>query len=156
MQLLRQTASRKLIKSFACAEASEYLQLESRAPKRKRRCLRETDRRWHVITLQEASEYVDHDILTHRFHVTHYVNGTPYMSHFLSDAQVIYTHTRSSSRKFSFAHYMPCAHVACLILFDFSTLFSLLSIISLVILSFLLAINFILHDVGDKFPVQSR
>ena len=26
----------------------------------------------HVITLQEASEYVDHDILTNRFHVTHY------------------------------------------------------------------------------------
>ena len=28
--------------------------------------------RWHVITLQEASEYVDHDILTYRFHVTQY------------------------------------------------------------------------------------
>ena len=28
--------------------------------------------RWHVITLQEASEYVGHDILTGRFHVTHY------------------------------------------------------------------------------------
>ena len=28
--------------------------------------------RWHVITLQEASEYVDHDILTGRFHVTHH------------------------------------------------------------------------------------
>ena len=28
--------------------------------------------RWHVITLQEASEYVDNDILTGRFHVTHY------------------------------------------------------------------------------------
>ena len=28
--------------------------------------------RWHIITLQEASEYVDHDILTSRFHVTHY------------------------------------------------------------------------------------
>ena len=27
--------------------------------------------KWHVITLQEASEYVDHDILTGRFHVTH-------------------------------------------------------------------------------------
>ena len=27
--------------------------------------------RWHIITLQEASEYVDHDILTRRFHVTH-------------------------------------------------------------------------------------
>ena len=28
--------------------------------------------RWHFITLQEASEYVDHDILTGRFHVTLY------------------------------------------------------------------------------------
>ena len=28
--------------------------------------------RWHVITLQEAAEYVDHDLLTNRFHVTHY------------------------------------------------------------------------------------
>ena len=27
--------------------------------------------RWHVNTLQEASEYVDHDILTGPFHVTH-------------------------------------------------------------------------------------
>ena len=26
--------------------------------------------RWHVITLQEASEYVDHELLTNRFHVT--------------------------------------------------------------------------------------
>ena len=28
--------------------------------------------RWHVTTLQEASEYVDQDILTGRFHVAHY------------------------------------------------------------------------------------
>ena len=28
--------------------------------------------KWHVITLQEASEYVDHDILTNLFHVTHH------------------------------------------------------------------------------------
>ena len=28
--------------------------------------------RWRVITLQEAAEYVDHDIRTGRFHVTHY------------------------------------------------------------------------------------
>ena len=27
--------------------------------------------KWHIITSQEASEYVDHDILTGRFHVTH-------------------------------------------------------------------------------------
>ena len=28
--------------------------------------------KWHVITLQEAIEYVDRDILANRFHVTHY------------------------------------------------------------------------------------
>ena len=28
--------------------------------------------RWHIITLQEASDYVDHELLTNRFHVTHY------------------------------------------------------------------------------------
>ena len=28
--------------------------------------------KWQNITLQEASDYVDHDILTGRFHVTHY------------------------------------------------------------------------------------
>ena len=28
--------------------------------------------RWHIITLQEASEHVDHELLTNRFHVTHY------------------------------------------------------------------------------------
>ena len=26
---------------------------------------------WHIITLQEAFEYVDHELLTNRFHVTH-------------------------------------------------------------------------------------
>ena len=29
--------------------------------------------KWHIVTLQEASDYVDHDILKKRFHVTHYV-----------------------------------------------------------------------------------
>ena len=28
--------------------------------------------KWHIITLQVASDYVDHDILTCRFHVTHH------------------------------------------------------------------------------------
>ena len=33
---------------------------------------KEIEGKWHVITPQEASEYVDHDILTSRFHVTRY------------------------------------------------------------------------------------
>ena len=28
--------------------------------------------RWHIITLQEASEYVEHKFLRERFHVTHF------------------------------------------------------------------------------------
>ena len=28
--------------------------------------------KWHIITLQEAPDYVDHDILTNRFHVSHF------------------------------------------------------------------------------------
>ena len=28
--------------------------------------------KWHVMTLQEAIDYVDHELLTNRFHVTHY------------------------------------------------------------------------------------
>ena len=31
-----------------------------------------TLRRSGIITLQEAIEYLDHEFLTHRFHVTHY------------------------------------------------------------------------------------
>ena len=28
--------------------------------------------KWQIITLQEASDYVDHEVLTNRFHVTHF------------------------------------------------------------------------------------
>ena len=28
--------------------------------------------KWHIVTLQEASEYVEHEILHERFHVTHF------------------------------------------------------------------------------------
>ena len=28
--------------------------------------------KWHIITLQEAIEYLDHDFHTNRFHVTHF------------------------------------------------------------------------------------
>ena len=27
--------------------------------------------KWHIVTLQEAIEYLDHEFLTNRFHVTH-------------------------------------------------------------------------------------
>ena len=68
---------------------------------------------------------------------------------------------RGSSRQFGVrsAHFTSshasssCAHVVCLILRDFSTFLSLLSIFSPVGLFFLLAISFFFHDVVDKFPV---
>ena len=31
--------------------------------------------KWHVITLQEATEYLEHEILTNHFYVTHYEGG---------------------------------------------------------------------------------
>ena len=34
--------------------------------------VKQIEGKWHVITLQEASDCVDHDILTKRFHVTHH------------------------------------------------------------------------------------
>ena len=52
--------------------------------------------KWHIITLQEAIEYVDHELLTNRFHVTHY-GGSVVLFHkdtFFSDVKVksIYLH----------------------------------------------------------------
>ena len=41
-------------------------------------------------------------------------------------------------------------------LFDDSTFLSLLTIFSLITLSFLLPVNFIFQDVVDKFPVHFR
>ena len=41
----------KYIQSFACAVASEYLQLESRAKTRKRRCLRDPPRRLATLVV---------------------------------------------------------------------------------------------------------
>ena len=63
----------KFASSFACAEASQHLQ-RNPGPRRGKEDAFEKQNagRWHIITLQEASEYVDHDILTYRFHVTHY------------------------------------------------------------------------------------
>ena len=54
------------------------------------------------------------------------------------------------------AHIRCHPHVFVLTLFDYSTFLSLLTISSLIILSFLLSIYFIFHDVVDKFSVQSR
>lgn len=52
--------------------------------------------KWHVITLQEAIDYVDHVLLTNRFHVTHYGGCAVLLNKdtFFSDVDVksIYVH----------------------------------------------------------------
>ena len=84
------------------------------------------------------------------------VNTTPHTSHFFND---LHAHAWFKScvwRAHITCHVSSsCAHVVVLTLRDFSTFLSLLSIFSLIILSFLLPINFIFHDVVDKFPVHS-
>ena len=46
---------------------------------------KQTAGKWHIITLQDATEHVDHEFPTNRFHVTHF-----------KDAQYISTRTHSS------------------------------------------------------------
>ena len=75
------------------------------------------------------------------------VNTTPHTSHFFTDS---HAHAWLKLRVCR-AHIMCHPHVFVLTLFD-STFLSLLTIFSLIILSFLLPINFIFHDVVDKFP----
>ena len=76
------------------------------------------------------------------------VNSTPHTSHFS-----LIRHAHAWLKSYVWRAHLtphassPCAHVVCLILFDFSTFLSLLSIFSPIVLSFLLAINFIFHDV---------
>ena len=86
------------------------------------------------------------------------VNTTPHTSYFLTD----YTHMRGSRLKSCVCRARitchdssSCAPVFFLTLFDYSTFLSLLTIFSLIVLSFLLPINFIFQDVVDKFPVHS-
>ena len=74
------------------------------------------------------------------------VNSTPHTSHFSQCCTTNDTHTFGSSCKFGVRTSRVMCHPHAL---------SLLSIFSLIILSFLLAINFIFHDVVDKFPVHS-
>ena len=78
-------------------------------------------------------------------------------------SHVVFSHRITRTRVaqvvcLSCAHYVSCVihDVFVLTLFDYSTFLSLLIIFSLIILSFLLPINFIFQDVVDKFPVHSR
>ena len=85
------------------------------------------------------------------------MNTTPHTSLFLID---LHAHAWLKSCVCR-AHIMchessPCGHVFVLTLFDYSTFLSLLTIFSLIILSFFLPINFIFHDVVDKFSVHSN
>ena len=61
--ILRQQRAKPLIRTKA-----EHLQLESRTAAIEKQIARKLQ----IITLQEAIEYVDHELLVDRFHVTHY------------------------------------------------------------------------------------
>ena len=85
------------------------------------------------------------------------VNTTPRPSHFLIDSHAHAWLTSCVCRARITCHdSSSCAQVFVLTLFDYSTFLPLLTIFSLIILSFLLPINFIFQDVVDKFPVHSR
>ena len=85
------------------------------------------------------------------------VNTTPHTSHFLTDSHAhAWLKSCVSRARITCHDSSSCAHVFVLTLFDYSTSPSLLTIFSLIILSFLLSINFTFHDVVDKFPVHSR
>ena len=57
---------------------------------------KQIERKWHINTLQESIEYVDHELLTNRFHVAHYGGCAVLFNKdtFLSDvkAKSIYLH----------------------------------------------------------------
>ena len=72
--------------------------------------------KWHIITLQEAIEYVDHELLTNRFHVTHYGGCAMLFNNdtFFPDVKVksIYLHeTRRDGRRFRLGFTGACYHV---------------------------------------------
>ena len=74
IHLLRQAASTKVHPFFSLVQKRLSIQNWNPGPRRGKEdaLQKQIAGRWHVITLQEASEYVDHDIQTGRFHVTHY------------------------------------------------------------------------------------
>ena len=84
------------------------------------------------------------------------VNTTPHTSYFLTD---LHAHAWLKScvcrARITCHDSSSCAHVFALTLFDYSTFLSLLIVFFLIILSFLLPINFIFQDVVEKFPVHS-
>ena len=74
IHLLRQTASAKKYPIVHLCRSGSVSTTGTQEPRRGKEDVFEKQiaGRWHIITLQEASEYVDHDILTGRFSVTHY------------------------------------------------------------------------------------
>ena len=85
------------------------------------------------------------------------VNTTPHTLHFLTDSHAhAWLKSCVCRARITCHDSSSCAHVFVLTLFDYSIFLSLMTIFSLIILSFLLPINFIFHDVVDKFPVHFR
>ena len=74
LHLLKRTASTKtcLIVGVRKSDSASRTGIQNPGVGRKMLLRKKIVGNWHVITLQEASEYVDHDTLTNRFHVTHH------------------------------------------------------------------------------------
>ena len=68
--------------SITCAEEAQHLQLERRRG-RQDAFVKQLAEKWHIVTVQEASDYVDHDILQERFHVTHHAGCAIQQGHLL-------------------------------------------------------------------------
>ena len=115
---------------------------------------------WLVICLYRVCAFqcvtVHVSVQVHIFISTTGLNlcSMHWMSLHPSRIHVFQTHLKITVSCLPHIYAFTCAHVVCLILFDFSTFLSLQSIFSPIVLSFLLAINFIFHDVVDKFPVH--
>ena len=118
-----------------------------------------------ILSRYEELDSTGNDLFTswaklseHEILVEHMVgvNTTPHTSHFLIDLHAHAWLKLCVCRAHITCHESsPCAPVFVLTLFDYSTFLSLLTIFSSFILSFLLPINIIFHDVVDKFPVHS-
>ena len=83
--LLRQQRAKPLIRT----KTVENLQLESGLRRGKEGAIeKRIARKWHIITLQEAIEYVDHGLLTNRFHVNTFFFVVKVKSTYLHDTRL--------------------------------------------------------------------
>ena len=64
--------------------------------------------KWHIITLQEASDYVDHGLLAIRFHVTHYASCAILFNKDIFHPNIDVKSIRKALPRNSFLLFVPC------------------------------------------------